>query len=198
MEIAFLKLQTADINNLSLTCKSYREEKASFSPTLSITGNQKDIKSLGIKIQINGDSFVEKCPFSYPSTTWTPSISLANQPTTGWIKISLPQDSFPHDNEYFFTYGNQGLLKVGVQCKDSETEKFIKAVCNLNPQSIYLNKDFSFEKDKLNENDLLIIQGYFSDLEEAQLLKFIKVGGKVVLFPRIEKRRKGLCISKME
>ena len=195
-KLRFLKLQTADINNLSLTCKSYREDKASFSPTLSITGNQKDIKSLGIKIQVNGDSFVEKCPFSYPSTTWTPSISLANQPTTGWIKISLPQDSFPHDNEYFFTYGNQGLLKVGVQCKDSETEKFIKAVCNLNPQSIYLNKDFSFEKGKLDENDLLITQGYFSDAEEAQLLKFIKGGGKVVLFPELRNEEKEYAFQK--
>ena len=29
---------------------------------------------------------------------------------TGWIKISLAEDFF-HDNEYFFTYGNQALLQ---------------------------------------------------------------------------------------
>ena len=69
-------------------------------------------------------------------------------------------------------------------------------MCNLNPQSIYLNKDFSFEKGKLNENDLLIIQGYFSDLEEAQLLKFIKVGGKVVLFPELRNEEKDYAFQK--
>ena len=49
MEITLLKLQAADLNNFSVICKSYREEKGSFSPTLSITGNQKDIQSLQLK-----------------------------------------------------------------------------------------------------------------------------------------------------
>ena len=66
----------------------------------------------------------------------------------------------------------------------------------MNPQSIYLNKDFSFEKGKLDENDLLIIQGYFSDLEEAQLLKFIKGGGKVVLFPELRNEEKDYAFQK--
>ena len=158
------------MDNFSLVCKSYREEKDHFHPTLLVSGNQKDAKSLAVKININGDLSTIKCRFSHPSTTWTPAISLSGQPETGWIKISLPQDSFSHDNEYFFTYGNQEMLKVGVQCKDEQTRKFITAVCNLNPQSIFLRKDFSFENNNLNENDVLIIQGSSSPDEEIILV----------------------------
>ena len=194
--LRFLKLQPSEMNNFSLVCKSYREEKALFNPTLFISGNQKDTKSLAVKININGKISTLKCPFSYPSTTWTPAISLSDQPETGWIKISLPEDSFPHDNEYFFTYGNQEMLKVGVQCEDEQTRKFVTAVCKLNPQSIYLNKDFSSENKKLNENDLLIIQGFTSPEEDKQILEFIKEGGRIVLFPSYEKNEKSYTFQK--
>lgn len=185
-KLHFLKLQAADLNNFSVICKSYREVKGSFSPTLSITGNQKDIQSLPVKISINGDSYIEKCRFSFPSTTWTPIISLADQPLTGWIKISLPEDSFSHDNDYFFSYGNQGMLKVGIHCKDLETKKFITAVCNLNSDKIFVEKDFSHEQLKRNDNDLLIIQEYSSQNNDAKILEFIKNGGKIILFPESE------------
>ena len=182
-KLHFLKLEASEMDNFSLVCKSYREEKDHFHPTLLVSGNQKDAKSLAVKININGDLSTIKCRFSHPSTTWTPAISLSGQPETGWIKISLPEDSFSHDNEYFFTYGNQEMLKVGVQCKDEQTRKFITAVCNLNPQSIFLRKDFSFENNNLNENDVLIIQGSSSPDEEIKILEFIKEGGRIVLFP---------------
>ena len=61
------------------------------------------------------------------------------------------------------------MLKVAVRCKDEQTRKFINAVCELNPESLYLEKDFSFEKSPLNENDLLITQGSFSQNEEQQV-----------------------------
>ena len=143
-KLHFLKLEASEMDNFSLVCKSYREEKEHFHPTLLISGNQKDAKSLAVKININGDLSTIKCRFSHPSTTWTPAISLSGQPETGWIKISLPEDSFPNDNEYFFTYGNQEMLKVGVQCKDEQTRKFITAVCNLNPRKYFPEKRFFF------------------------------------------------------
>ena len=95
MEIAFLEIQPAEINNLQPGhAKLIERKKLAFHPTLSITGNQKDIKSLAVKININGDSSNIKCRFSYPSTTWTPSISLSDQPPTGWIKISYLRTLF--------------------------------------------------------------------------------------------------------
>ena len=139
-KLRFLKLQPAEMINFSLVCKSYREEKEQFHPTLLIRGNQKETNSLTIKININGDLSTVKCRFSHPSTTWTPVISLRDQPATGWISISLPEDSFPNDNQYFFTYGNQEVLKVAVRCKDEQTRKFINAVCELKPESLYLKR----------------------------------------------------------
>ena len=195
-KLHFLKLQPSKVNNFSLVCKSYREEKDYFHPTLLIRSNQKDTQSLAVKININGDLSTIKCPFSYPSTTWTPAIPLSDQPATGWIKIALPEDSFSHDNEYFFTYGNQAMLKVGVQCKDEQTRKFITAVCKLDPQSLYLNKDFSPENKTLNENDLLILQGSSSPEEEKQILKFVKEGGRIVLFPDFENKDKSDTFQK--
>jgi hypothetical protein len=195
-KLHFLKLQPSEMNNFSLVCKSYREEKDLFHPTLVIRGNQKDPQSLAVKININGDLSTIKCPFSHPSTTWTPAIPLSDQPKTGWIKISLPEDSFTHDNEYFFTYGNQAMLKVGVQCKDQQTKKFITAVCKLNPQSVYLNKDFSSENNTLNQNDLLIIQGLSSLEDEKNILKFVKEGGRIVLFPNLENNYKSYTLQK--
>ena len=194
--LRFLNLKPADLNNLSLLCKSYREEKDKFYPTLLISGNQKDIKSLTIKININGNLSIMKCPFAYPLTTWTPLISLADQPTTGWIKISLPEDSFSHDNEYFFTYGNQKMLKVGIHCKDEQTKKFISAICDLRPKKIYLDKDFSIQKNELNENDFLILQGFSTSDEEIKIFEFIKNGGNALLFPEIEDNDKSYSFQK--
>ena len=197
-KLRFLKLQPAEMINFSLVCKSYREEKEQFRPTLLIRGNQKETNSLTIKININGDLSTVKCRFSHPSTTWTPVISLRDQPATGWISISLPEDSFPNDNQYFFTYGNQEVLKVAVRCKDEQTRKFINAVCELKPESLYLEKDFSFEKSPLNENDLLITQGSFSQNEEQQVLEFIKRGGRLVLFPEENKNEKSYAFQKWQ
>ena len=197
-KLRFLKLQPAEMINFSLVCKSYREEKEQFHPNLLISGNQKETNSLTIKININGDLSTVKCRFSHPSTTWTPVISLQDQPATGWISISLPEDSFPNDNQYFFTYGNQEMLKVAVRCKDEQTRKFINAVCELNPESLYLKKDFSFEKAQLNENDLLITQGSFSQNEEQQVLEFIKRGGRLVLFPEENKNEKSYAFQKWQ
>ena len=73
------------------------------------------------------------------------------------------------------------MLKVGVQCKDQQTKKFITAVCKLNPQSVYLNKEFS-RPFTINQNDLLIIQELSSLEDEKNVLKFVKEGGRIVLF----------------
>ena len=197
-KLRFLKLQPAEMINFSLVCKSYREEKEQFRPTLLIRGNQKETNLLTIKININGDLSTVKCRFSHPSTTWTPVISLQDQPATGWISISLPEDSFPNDNQYFFTYGNQEVLKVAIRCKDEQTRKFINAVCELNPESLYLKKNFTFKKAQLNENDLLITQGSFSQNEEQQVLKFIKRGGRIVLFPEENKNEKSYSFQKWQ
>ena len=107
---------------------------------------------------------------------------MADQPLTGWIKISLPEDSFSHDNDYFFSYGNQGMLKVGIQCKDLETKRFITAVCNLNSEKIFVEKDFSHEQLKRNENDLLIIQEYSSKNNDEKIIEFIKMVVKLSSF----------------
>ena len=189
-KLRFLKLAPAEINNFSLICKTYREEKEKFHPTLLISGNQKNTQSLAVRINVNGKLSNLKCRFSPPSTTWTPTISLSDHPPTGWIRISLPEDSFSQDNDYFFTYGNQEMLKVATACKDEQTSKFISAVCNLNPQSIFLNKTLSFESGKLKENDLLIIQGFSSPEEDSQILRFIKAGGRVVHFPDFDDNEK--------
>lgn len=194
-KLHFLKLEPAEINNFSLVCKTYREESDKFHPTLLITGNQKNTQSLAVKININGKLSNIKCRFSPPSTTWTPTISLSDQPPTGWIKISLPDDSFTQDNDYFFTYGNQEMLKVGIACKDEKTRKFTTAICNLNPQSVFLNKDFSFEGGKLKENDLLIIQGFSAPETSSQILKFIKSGGRIVYFPDFEDKDNSLSFQ---
>ena len=68
-KLHFFKLQASDPNNFSVVCKSYREEKGNFFPTLLITGNQKNLQSLVIEITVNGNPFIENCRFSYPSTT---------------------------------------------------------------------------------------------------------------------------------
>ena len=78
------------------------------------------------------------------------------------------------------------MLKVGIRCKDLETKKFITAVCNLNSDKIFVEKDFSHEQLKRNDNDLLIIQEYSSQNNDAKILEFIKNGGKIVLFPESE------------
>ena len=78
------------------------------------------------------------------------------------------------------------MLKVGIHCKDLETKKFITAVCNLNSDKIFVEKDFSHEQLKRNDNDLLIIQEYSSQNNDAKFLEFIKNGGKIVLFPESE------------
>ncbi|MAK46258.1 MAG: hypothetical protein CMI24_03210 [Opitutae bacterium] len=189
-KLRFLKLESAEINNFSLVCKTYREETDKFHPTLLITGNQKNTQSLAVKINVNGKLSNLKCRFFPPSTTWTPAISLSDQPPKGWIKISLPEDSFSKDNDYFFTYGNQEMLKVGIACKDEHTRKFITAVCNLDPERIFLNETFSLKSKKLKENDLLMIQGFSSPEEDSQILKFIKAGGRVVNFPDFDGNNK--------
>ena len=195
-KLCFLKLEPTEMVNLSIVCKSYREENQQFHPTLLISGNQKETKSLAVKINVNGDLQTVKCRFAHPSTTWTPTISLSDQPPTGWISISLPEDSFVRDNQYFFTYGNQGMLKVAVRCKDEQTRKFINAACELDPENLYLDKNFSLESTKLNENDLLIHQGSFSQNEEGQVLEFIKSGGRIALFPEFEKESKSYAFQK--
>ena len=53
------------------------------------------------------------------------------------------------------------MLRVAVRCKDEQTRKFINAVCELDPENLYLDKNFTFESTKLNENDLLIIKALF-------------------------------------
>ena len=59
------------------------------------------------------------------------------------------------------------MLKVAIRCKDEQTRKFINAVCELNPESLFLKKDFSFEKAQLNESDLLITQDPFPRMKSS-------------------------------
>ena len=80
------------------------------------------------------------------------------------------------------------MLKVGIECKDFEAKKFIAAVCRLNSEKIYLEKDVSLKELKQNRNDLLIIQEHTSDESDSQILEFVKNGGKVVLFPTSENK----------
>ena len=107
----------------------------------------------------------------------------------------MPEDSFVNDNQYFFTYGNQGMLRVAVRCKDNKREKFIIAAYELDPENLYLDKNFTLESTKLNENDLLIHQGSFSQNEEGQVLEFIKSGGRIALFPEFEEESKSYAFQ---
>ena len=111
MEIVFLKLEPSEMDNFSIVCKSYREEKDQFHPTLLISGNQKETKSLAVKINVNGDLQTVKCRFHTLLQLGHRPYHYQINPPTGWISISLPEDSFCHDNEYFFTYGKSGNAK---------------------------------------------------------------------------------------
>ena len=51
-----------------------------------------------------------------------------------------------------------------------------------------MEKDFSHEQLKRNENDLLIIQEYSSKNNDEKIIEFIKSGGKIVLFPESENK----------
>ena len=84
-------------------------------------------------------------------TTWTPANFLIGRSTrqTGWMKklISLPEDSFSHDNEYFFTYGNpRNAQSWGSTVRTSKREKFITAICDLRPKKSIWIKIFRYKK----------------------------------------------------
>ena len=196
-KLKFLQMKPGKSFNYSLTCKSYSEETDSFFPTLQILGNKKGQEKLALKIRINGIQFPMESEFTYPSTTWTPTIPLAGQPRTGWISISLPEDSFPEDNEYFFTYGNQSMLKVGISCEDPQAKKCIIAACSLNPEKVFLTENlFTNRQEELIKHELLVIQGEVPQESQGWVDQFLFDGGVVIFFPSEESKNKIFTFQK--
>ncbi len=194
-KLVFLDLKPTKAINYSIHCKSYLEEAGTANPTLLIKGNQRGQERLAVKIRINGDLLLMDCEFTYPSTTWTPSIPLTGHPPVGWISITLPEDSFSGDNEYYFTYGNQSMLKVGISTKDSETERFVVAASSLDPDRTLLSKNLFSKQQDPSEHDLLIIQGDLTKEDLGFLDQFLLKGGMVVLFPSANTNDKNIKLQ---
>ena len=59
-----------------------------------------------------------------------------------------------------------------------------------------MDKDFSIQKNELNENDFLILQGFSTTDEEIKIFEFINNGGNALLFPEIEDNDKSYSFQK--
>ena len=59
-----------------------------------------------------------------------------------------------------------------------------------------MDKDFSLQKNELNENDFLILQGFSTTDEEIKIFEFINNGGTALLFPELEDNDKSYSFQK--
>ena len=182
-QMTFLKIEPTKAVNFSLTGKSLHQDGGLVYPTLSIKGNKKEQRKLRVDVNINGKISPAECDFTSPSTTWTPAISIANEPPTGWIAISLPEDSCTKDNYHFFTYGNNDLLRVGLLAANQPTKKILSVSSKLNPNKVFFKGELNGKDEEMLDHDLLFVQGKQTNEEAGKLLKFVEIGGTIVLFP---------------
>lgn len=182
-QMHFLNREKSKNINYSLHAKSVIQEKRFLYPTLSIQGNEDTSRNLGIKININGQVMPAECEFSYPATTWTPIVPIPESPSKGWVQVTLPEDTSSHDNNYYFTYGNTQLLKVGMLVNKQQVKKVLSASITLNPDKVIIRNELFESKKQILDYDLIFVQGEQNSNTRELLDAFVKKGGNIVLFP---------------
>jgi hypothetical protein len=184
-QMKFLKMATGSLPNFTIEGKSIRQENEEILPTLSIKGTFQGKRKIGVELNLNGNPSPSECNFSFPRTTWTPSISLRNQAANGWVNVRIPTDSFPNDNSYFLTYGKSRMLNVGVIANEKDTKKVLTATTQILPNKIILLEENNIKANGLLSSyaDLLLAQGNQGVKIIGEIEKFISAGGTMVLFP---------------
>ncbi len=113
--------------------------------------------------------------------------------TRGWGRVSIPTDTSPADNEFFFVYDEAVVRKTVIVSDDPDATRPLEFAASISPSQEIRCEAISVSPDQLigvnwNEVSLVLWQsdlpsGDAADSLGGQLNAFLDRGGQVIFFP---------------
>ena len=107
----------------------------------------------------------------------------------GWGRVTIPQDTNPADNAYYFTFGTPALRRTVVVAEDASTRRTLSLMAGIAPDRLMkaeavVRDAAGFAGTVLDDVALVLWQAALPEGDAAAALEaFIDRGGQVVLMP---------------
>ena len=116
-------------------------------------------------------------------------ISLQDNQTRGWGRVSIPADANPADNDFFFAFDELPLRKTIIVADDPRMARPLELAASISPAaSIRCEAEVAAVEQlaavEWEQTALLLWQTALPTDEDAELVEsFVKRGGQVIFFP---------------
>lgn len=107
----------------------------------------------------------------------------------GWGRVSIPADTNPADNDFYFAFGLPPLRRVIVVAEESQTQRTLELVAGITPERLLRGTVETVAAEAvvglpLEEVSLILWQGALPESGAAEALTgFVARGGQVIFLP---------------
>ncbi len=119
-------------------------------------------------------------------------IPLAGTQTSGWGKVSIPADSNPADNDYYFVFDDPPLRRVVVVSDNPASTRAVEIAASVtddgteNP-AVEVLAPSQLDSLALDDTSLLVWQAALPDQDSSPaVMNYVDAGGQVIFFPPID------------
>ncbi|GAB5404922.1 MAG: BatA domain-containing protein [Aureliella sp.] len=116
-------------------------------------------------------------------------IPLAGTQTSGWGKVSIPADSNPADNDYYFVFDDPPLRRVVVVTDNGSGTRAVEIAASVTDEgtdnpAVEVLVPAQLDSLTLDDTSLLVWKATLPDEDSAPAVAdYIEAGGQVIFFP---------------